>query len=322
MTSREIVIKTFEFKNPERLALDLPTLGITDFYWLPILPQKNWQPSVEGEDEWGSIWKKAGEFDGGYGRLVKPFLETWDNLAKLKPPDLGEYRFDLAKFIVDSKRVEDKFKWGFGGLRLFERMHFLRGLDNLLIDLAEGKKECEILADIVTEYNLKLIEFAGEVGADGIVDCDDWGVQDRLLISPDLWRKFFKPRYAKMIKKAKQYNLKTMLHSCGYIVDIISDLIEIGLDGIDMDQQENMGLKNLSNRFAGKITFQCPVDIQKMGKMEDKEIEEYVRNLIRYLYKDGGLIAKEYGDPDRIGVKREQNIVMGKAFIKLGQFKV
>lgn len=326
MTSREIALRTFEFRNPQRIALNLPTLGISDFYELPILPEKDWKPQVqsqnEWEDEWGSIWTRVGSDKTTMGQPTKPFLENWDRLKNLRVPDLGEYRFELAKFIIDSRVVEDKFKLGFGGLRLFERMHFLRGFNNLLEDLASGVKECEILADIVTEYNLTLIERWGKTGADGIIDCDDWGCEDRLLINPELWRKFFKPRYAKMIEKAKKYRMKTILHSCGYIIPILDDLIEIGLDGIDMDQQENMGLENLSQRFGGRITFQCPVDIQRMGKFSPQEIEREGKRLIEFLGSfGGGLIGKEYPSPEAIGVTREQNLIMGKAFIKFGFYK-
>jgi len=320
MDSKEIVVRTFEFKNPSRIPLSLPSIGFSDFYGLPLLPDKEWKPSVEGEDEWGSIWERGGKFTG-YGRLVKPFLENWNNLSKLRAPKLCEDRFELAKKIIDSGIVEDKFKWGFGGLRLFERMHFLRGLDNLLMDLAEGIKESDVLGDTITEYNIKLIEYAGKIGADGIIDCDDWGTEDRLLISPELWKKFFKPRYARMIKAAKKYRLKTMLHSCGYIIDIIDDLIEIGLEGLDMDQQDNMGLENLSKRFAGRITFECPIDIQKMAQLNKSEIEFRVKKMISLLGgSDGGFIAKEYGSPDAIGVKPEQDRFMAMKFIEYGKY--
>jgi hypothetical protein len=124
------------------------------------------------------------------------------------------------------------------------------------------------LVDVLVEMNLKAIQHYAELGFDGLIFTDDWGLQNRLMIAPADWRKIWKPRYARIFEAAHQAGLHNFLHSCGYIVEILDDLIEIGLEAIHMDQQENMGLELLGKRFGGRLTFFAPVDIQKTMQME------------------------------------------------------
>ena len=148
--------------------------------------------------------------------------------------------------------------------------------------------------------------------------CDDWGLQDRLMIDPDKWREIWKPAYAKIYKAAHEAGLQTFLHSCGYIIDILDDFIEIGLDVIQMDQQLNMGLDALSE-FAGKIAFWCPVDIQAvMCDHSPDEIRRYCHALVEKLgTPDGGFLPKWYGDPVGAGHSEEAVDAMCDEFLKI-----
>jgi hypothetical protein len=103
-------------------------------------------------------------------------------------------------------------------------------------------------------------------------------------------------------------------------VPLLDDLIAAGLNVIQMDQQENMGLAELGRRFGGRLAFWCPVDIQKTkvnGSIAD--IENYVRDLIRYLgsYR-GGLISKYYPQPDVVEHTPENTAAMCRAFRRYG----
>jgi hypothetical protein len=151
--------------------------------------------------------------------------------------------------------------------------------------------------------------------------CDDWGVQDKLMISPQHWREIWKPRYRRVFAAAHEAGMLTLLHSCGYIVDIIDDLIEVGLDVIQLDQQENMGLDLLSRRFAGRIAFWCPVDIQTTmchGSLDD--IRRYCWTLAEKLGSvKGGFLPKWYGDPAGAGHQQEAVNVMCEEFLKVSR---
>lgn len=165
---------------------------------------------------------------------------------------------------------------------------------------------CELL-DILVEMNLTAIEKYAAAGVDGIVWCDDWGLQNSLMISPEKWRELWKPRYAKVYKASHEAGMLNLLHSCGHIVDILDDLIECELDAILMCQQDNMGVELLSERFGGRLTFMCPVDIQTTmvyGSLDD--IMASCQHLAKaFLSTKGGFIADCYQDLASVGHTKE-----------------
>ena len=113
----------------------------------------------------------------------------------------------------------------------------------------------------------------------------------------------------------------TWLHCCGYIVDILDDFIEIGLDVINMDQQENMGLDLLGERFGHRIAFWCPVDIQKtMCKGTLNDIRDYCQRLVQnFGGREGGFIAKWYTDPVGAGHSQEAIDAMCREFQEISR---
>ncbi len=140
------------------------------------------------------------------------------------------------------------------------------------------------------------------------------------MVSPEVWRKFWKPRYKKVYHFAHQKNILTFLHCCGYITDIIGDLIETELDVLQLDQQENMGVEKLSALFGGKICFWCPVDIQNtMIKGSTEDVKNYAKKLIDSFGKfNGGFMAKTYPSPEAIAHCKEKTDAMCKTFVNYG----
>lgn len=314
MTSREIVMRTILFQSPPRLACDLPPEYGTDFAWVGMTPSPDARPS-KGRDEWGALWEKIGDSTLGE---VKDFpLKSWDDFDRLPVPDINDPRRWQALGSAREK-AGDKFLLG-GGISIYERVHFLRGLENTWADIYEApEKLCQLL-DLLMEMNLAAIKRYSRAGVDGFIFCDDWGLQNSLMISPEHWRKLWKPRYARIYQAAHEAGMLTFLHSCGYIVDILDDLIEAGLDVIQMDQQENMGLELLGERFGGRITFWCPVDIQKTmvyGSLDD--IRQYCRRMVDLLGRpEGGFIAKWYPDPVGAGHRPEAIRAMCDEFLAI-----
>ena len=136
------------------------------------------------------------------------------------------------------------------------------------------------------------------------------------MISPKSWRELWKPAYERVFRAAHDAGLLTFMHSCGYIVDILDDLIEIGLDVIHMDQQENMGLQLLGERFGGRLTFYACVDIQKtMARGNIAEIRLYCQEMASNLgTATGGFIPRWYSDPTGGGHTRESLQAMCEEF--------
>lgn len=314
MNGREMVLKTVHFQSPKGLAMTLPKEYRYDFYgWGP-----NPSPDArckKGVDEWGAVWDNIGTTSLGE---VKQFpLLDWEDFPKLKIPDVREER--RWKGIEEVReKAGDKFLCG-SGFSIYERLHFIRSLENTWIDIYENpEKLCELM-DILVDMNLYAIEMYGKYGFDGLMFCDDWGLQDSLMISPKHWRELWKPRYQRIFEAAHKAGLVTILHSCGYIVDILDDLIEAGLDVIQMDQQMNMGLDLLSRRFRGRITFYCPVDIQAvMAFGNESTIRAYCREMVSKLgTPTGGFIAGYYSSPQSVGHTPEAIRAMCEEFMAI-----
>jgi hypothetical protein len=149
--------------------------------------------------------------------------------------------------------------------------------------------------------------------------CDVWGLQNNLMIPPEAWHEIWRPRYERVYRAAHDAGLLTFLHSCGNITAILDDLIEIGLDVIQMDQQENMGLDNLGRRFGGRITFWSPVDIQAtMAHGSLDEIRQYCHEMVNTLGRpEGGFMVRWYDDPAGAGHRGEAVAAMSEEFLNL-----
>jgi hypothetical protein len=315
MTPREIVARTIRFEGADRIPCELPEPYGTDFAHVGMAPSPDARPK-QGIDEWGCVWENIGISNLGE---VKRFpLEDWSQWDDLTIPDIREPR-RWTSLVGARERAGDKFLIA-GGISLYERAHFIRGLENLWMDIHLAPEKLGRLIDVLVEMNLYAIERYAEAGADGYMFCDDWGLQDRLMISPDSWRAIWKPRYAEVYGAAHEAGLLNLLHSCGDVTSILDDLIEIGLDVIQMDQQENMGLAELGERFGGRLTFFCPVDIQNtMARGNPEEIRAYCRKMVEHLARpEGGFIPRWYSDPVGAGHTQEAIDAMCDEFMQLG----
>jgi hypothetical protein len=316
MTGRELVKRTLLFRGADRLPYDLPPPYGTDFYSIEMDPSPDSRPA-RGTDEWGAVWENIGGMQLGQVKEVP--LKSWDDFSSLRVPDIRDER-RWRNVSGMRARAGDKFILA-KGISLYERIHFLRGLDATWIDIHESPGELKRLITLLLEMNLYAVErFAGE-GADGYLIPDDWGLQDTLMISPRAWRELWKPFYARLFGAVHDAGMFMFLHSCGYIVDILDDLIAIGLDAIHMDQQENMTLELLGTRFGGRLTFFSPVDIQKtMVRGSTDEIRAYCRSMARLLGRPGGgFIPRWYTDPAGAGHTPEALAAMCEEFLTLSR---
>lgn len=316
MTGREAVRRTVLFQGADRLPYDLPGDYGTDFTWTSMLPSPDALLS-SGVDEWGAVWETVGQSLLGQ---VKDFpLKDWKDFDALRIPAIDDpKRWEWAE--KSREYAGDRFLLAMG-ISLFERVRCLRGFENASLDIYENPDELGRLIDLLVDMNLAAIKRFAALGADGYIFFDDWGLQDRLMISPDLWRSIWKSRYARVYQAVHDAGMLAFLHSCGYIVDILDDLIEVGVDAVHMDQQENMGLELLGERFGGRITFFAPVDIQNTmvnGTLD--EIRAYCRKMARLLGRPkGGFIPRWYIDPTGAGHRQEALDAMCEEFLRLSK---
>jgi len=248
----------------------------------------------EYTDEWGIGWKWFKNAAGGaYTEMVRHPLADIRDPAEFSLPDFS--RSDRYVGVQNLIREHGKEYGIMGGAActLFELAWYLRGMMKVLEDLVSNK-------DFMHAYLDRLLGWIDEagtrmvgLGVDIIWIGDDFGTQDRMLISPQLFREFFKPRYAKLFQKWKAINpeVKIAFHSDGYIYPIIGDFIDIGLDILNPVQPKSMDPARLKRDFGKRLTFWGTVDIQEVlpfGTPED--VAQEVRLRLRTVGKGGGLI--------------------------------
>ncbi len=323
MTSRELIWRAARFEGPERIPYQLPDEFGSDMLQVGIGPDPDFVPRVKTnlkwEDEWGCIWEKT-VGDKTCGQVTGHPLDDWSKLDRLRIPDYAKpARFDGARKAI-TEHTENKFIIAFVPLQLNHRVEYLRGFEAAMTDPYAYPAELSKLLDLQTEQALAYTDILADMGVQGFFSADDWGLQDTLMTSPEIWRRLYKPRYARIWGHAHERGMLTFLHSCGEITAILPDMIEAGLDVIQMDQQVNMGVEHLAREFGGNICFWCPVDIQKvMPRGTPDDVRAYARKLIDNLGAfNGGFIAKWYPFPAGVDHPWENIRAMSEEFINYG----
>lgn len=248
-------------------------------------------------DEWGVGWESAEyetKFGNGHYTEVRHYpLAEKSAIETYVPPDPHrETLYDEARNLV-ACHGNEYFIVGATVTTIFETAWALRGLSQTLMDMVEDPDYANLLFDIPYHYHLTAAKKLVEIGVDMIWTGDDVGTQSGMLISPRLWRKFFKPRMAEFIAQLKAINpnLKVAHHSDGNIAQIIPDLIEIGLDVLNPVQPACMNPSEIKAKYGDKLCFWGTIDEQHtlpFGTPDD--VRREVKDRLENVAYDGGLV--------------------------------
>lgn len=222
-------------------------------------------------------------------------------------PDLSEpYRADGLVQQVQALHAQGLAAGGnlphLGG-ELFEAAWRLRGLENFLIDLVQRKELAEYLLDRLTELACRNAETLSKAGVDVLALDDDVGMPVSMMISPQTWRSFFKPRMERIIQIARDSRpgLPILYHSDGTIEPIIADLIEIGVNAINPVQPDHMDAYAIRQRFGAQLALWGTVGRQTSFSFGTSEqIYAEVRERIDTLGRAGLILCPAYDidEPD------------------------
>lgn len=244
--------------------------------------------------EWGIKWRWVQFPHGRYTEMIQRPLEDESMLSSYKTPDPHEaWRYDSARTLL---KEHGKSHAIVGGMpcTFFEAAWYLRGYETFLADLKVNKDFANELLDKIYEFELITGTTLAKLGVDIIWVGDDFGTQDSMIMSPAVWREFFKPRYEKLIAALKEIkpDVKIAYHSDGNIEAILPEYIEIGVDILNAVQPKSMDTANLKRRFGDVLSFWGTVDIQEVlpyGTPEDVHNEVKLR--IQSAGPGGGLIV-------------------------------
>ncbi len=158
--------------------------------------------------------------------------------------------------------------------------------------MVENADFADELLDRICELNLELVDAAaGRFAIDCVRFGDDWGAQRGLIMGPKLWRRYIKPRFARMLERARAYGKTTMLHSDGDVQEVIPDLIEIGLDILNPVQPDVMDIYEVKREYGRDIAFHGGVSVQHLlPDSSAEEIRAEVGRLLREIGAGGGFI--------------------------------
>jgi len=180
------------------------------------------------------------------------------------------------------------------GGTVFWPAYKLRGMEQILCDMIANPGYAEILYDRVTKISREMTIAVVEAGVDILWLADDFGTQRDLMMSLDMWRRWFKARLSEIVQTAKAKNpqLLVALHSDGKIEAIIPDLIDIGIDILNPLQPECMDPAAIKKRFGDRLAFWGGIGTQTtMPFGSPDEVRKTVRQLINTVGKNGGLLV-------------------------------
>jgi uroporphyrinogen decarboxylase len=265
----------------------------------------------------------------GYGGIWRSDRLPWHlETPPLRQPSFDGYTFPSPEdfYRPDWKEQawatcaenQDYFRIGHLGWGLFERSWNLRGFETVLMDAVDHPDFFEEMLDRLTDLYLSFVDYTCELPVDGILFGDDWGDQRGVIIGPKRWRKFIKPRWAKIYQRVHEHGKIVMHHSCGSVADIMPDIIEIGMDVLESVQPEAAGMNpyELKKKWGDKITFWGCLGSQStipFGK--PTEIRQEVRRLKSEVGAGGGFILAP-AKPLRPETPTENAVALVEAFLE------
>jgi uroporphyrinogen decarboxylase len=246
--------------------------------------------AVRARDLFGSVWRT----DRLPAHLEEPALSEPD-LAGFSLPGLDtvfrqNWR-EEGRRRCEALREQGRFVMAVIGYGLFERSWTLRGFENALTDMALHPDFYAELLDLITEFYLRIIERLVQLPIDGIQTGDDWGHQQGLIMGIERWRRFFRPRYARLWQRIKDAGLYTMHHSCGNVSEVVGEVADAGLDCLESLQPEAMSPYALKEEFGEKIAFWGGLGTQQLlPRGTPEQVRAEVKRLCTEMARGGGYV--------------------------------
>lgn len=329
MTSREIVRRAIEFDDPPRIPYSFISPLESDFFETAILgaipgaPGAKKPPTDEDglyRDEWGVGHKVTGR---AWDHACEHPLEDLRKLKDYRFPDVAAPdRFDAMRPYVEKAGRAGKYVVGFDPVLMFERMRALVGFEELMVAPYTQPDGLEALLDLLADISVAAVEQWARIGGvHGYMTWEDWGLQTSMQMNPETFRRLYKPRYARIAEAAHRAGMHYIWHNCGWIFEMIPDMIEIGVDVVQLDQPRLMGHRKLADAFGGKICFWNTLDIQWTAQedLAESDIDAEAAEMAQtYGAFGGGLIARHYPQPRDIGMSSERLATIYDAFMRNG----
>ena len=259
-------------------------------------------------DRWGTTISWPADAPGAMpvtenGMAVCPDVTRWREVVHA--PDLGTNcaeGWDACRAAARAACGEEHLLAGFMGTGIFEQCHFLMGFENALTSLYEHPSEMHELIEYITEYRLDYVRrLIDGLQPDVIFSHDDWGTKDALFMRPEMWREFFKEPYRRFYGYIRSRGVITIHHADSYLVPIVDDMAEIGIQVWQGVLPEN-DIPALQRHLNGRIVlmggFGAAID---RADAQPDEIRAYAADTLRRCCPGGHFIPSiTYGLPGTV----------------------
>ncbi len=304
MTPREVVQATFRFEQtdpvPYHIPIDEDVQRRLDAHYGNTAWRERLVPYVQlGHLGGGREDRPDGTQRDLFGTVVRPGNIMHIVQPALAGPSLAGYDWPDVEALADwdalaarpagAREPYRMFGLGYG---LFERAWLMRGMEALLMDMLDAPAFVEELMDGIEAVHFRAIDLvADRLAVDAYFAGDDWSGQRGPIMGLGPWRRFIKPRLARLIERAHERGLPLICHSCGNVLPLVDDLLEIGLDGLESLQPEAMDVYELKRRTHGRMVLVGGMGTQSTLPFgTPRDVRDETRRLLRELGRGGGYV--------------------------------
>lgn len=326
MTERENLLRAVRFEGPDYIPMifhvnascwhHYPQDALQDlmeahpflfpnFERSPTLVVQDYPPfaraGVPFVDPWGCVWETLD--DGIMGVVTKHPLQSWDDFDSYQPPDpnktthWGPVDWDEMANSDNPIGFLSCLPTGeIGHGHTFLKLIDIRGYENVLYDMADDEPRLNRLLDMIERFNATLVRnFIDRVGVEWMGYAEDLGMQVGPMLSPAHFRKYIKPSYRRLIRPAREAGCVIHMHSDGDVRELAEDLIDVGVDVINLQDRVN-GIDWIKENLAQKVCVDLDVDRQDITVSgTPDQIDAMIREEIEKIGSPQGGLMMTYG---------------------------
>ncbi len=229
---------------------------------------------------------------------------AWEELVKPKlEPDPRRINYDAYRKARDAARRADRF-FCWSGVNVFELMHPVCGHEHMLVGMALDPDWVRDMASTYADLTIALQEilFAEEGYPDGIWFYEDMGFKERPFMSPAMYREIIQPYHKRTIAYAKSHDLPVVMHSCGFVAPLVPDLIEAGIDCLQViEVKAGMDLLRLHREFGDRLSFMGGIDVRTLYTNDRADVDRELGTKIPTVKQGYGYVMhSDHSIPDTV----------------------
>jgi uroporphyrinogen decarboxylase len=326
MTEKENLLKTVRFERPDHIPM---TFHVNASCWnhypqeelldlmeahpllfpgfkrpsLPVVPEF---PAFARKDSpftcpWGCVYETSE--DGIVGTVTRHPLASWDAFETYRAPDpfrtthwgpVDWETLSVTKGSVGFITCMPSAEIGHG--HTFLKLIDIRGYENTLFDMEDGDPRLNRLIGMLEEFNLGLVEnYIRYARVEWMGFAEDLGMQIGPMLSPGQFRTYIKPSYRRMMDRARKAGCVIHMHSDGDIRSLIGDLIDDGVEVLNLQDQVN-GIPWIRDHLKGRLCIDLDIDRQGITFLgTPKDVDAMVRTEVEELGSPSGGLMMIYG---------------------------